>query len=194
MKNIREIIGENLSELRKEAKLTQLELAEKFNYSDKSISKWEKGETLPDIVTLNELCEFYGVTLDYLTHEATQENKKKYKKESSRDHYNKIILTALLVSVIWMIATIIYVWSLIKFNNGIWMAFVWAAPATFLFLTFENHRHFHPKSLYFAFFFFFLWSTLAASFLQSLNDRVWTIFLLGIPIQAALFLYGKMKH
>lgn len=194
MKNIREIIGENLAELRKEAKLTQLELAEKFNYSDKSISKWEKGETLPDIVTLNELCEFYGVSLDYLTHEATQENKKKYKKETSRDHYNKIIITALMITVVWMIATIIYVWSLIKFNNGLWMSFIWSVPITFLMLTFANHRYFHRKSLYYGFSAALIWSILAASFIQFLSDRVWTIFLLGIPIQIVLFLYGKMKH
>ena len=194
MKNIREIIGENLAELRKEAKLTQLELAEKFNYSDKSISKWEKGETLPDIVTLNELCEFYGVSLDYLTHEATPENKKKYTKENTRDHYNKIIMTSLMISVVWMIATIIYVWSLIKFNNGIWMVFIWAAPISFLLLTFSNHRYFHRKSLYYAFSAAFLWTALTANFIQFLSDRVWTIFLLGIPIQIILFLYGKMKH
>lgn len=194
MKNIREIIGENLAELRKQAKLTQLELAEKFNYSDKSISKWEKGETLPDIVTLNELCEFYGVSLDYLTHEATPENKKKYSKKTAFDHYNKIIITSLMVSVIWMIATIIYVWSLIKFNNGLWMSFIWAAPITFLILTFANHRYFHQKYLYYIFSSLFLWAILTANFLQFLSDRVWTIFILGVPIQAILFLYGKMKH
>ena len=194
MKNIREIIGENLAELRKGAKLTQLELAEKFNYSDKSISKWEKGETLPDIVTLNELCEFYGVTLDYLTHEITTENKKKYTKETSFDHYNKIIIASLMITVVWMIATIIYVWSLIKFNNGIWMAFIWAAPISFLMLSIANHRYFHKKALYYGFSSAFLWTVLTANFIQFLNDRVWTIFLLGIPIQIVLFLYGKMKH
>ena len=194
MKNIREIIGENLAELRKGAKLTQLELAEKFNYSDKSISKWEKGETLPDIVTLNELCEFYGVTLDYLTHEITTENKKKYTKQTFFDHYNKIIIASLMITVVWMIATIIFVWSLIKFNNGIWMAFIWAAPISFLMLTIANHRHFHKKGLYYGFSSAFLWTVLAANFIQFLNDRVWTIFLLGIPIQIVLFLYGTMKH
>ena len=194
MKNIREIIGENLAELRKGAKLTQLELAEKFNYSDKSISKWEKGETLPDIVTLNELCEFYGVTLDYLTHEITTENKKKYTKQTFFDHYNKIIIASLMITVVWMIATIIFVWSLIKFNNGIWMAFIWAAPISFLMLTIANHRYFHKKGLYYGFSSAFLWTVLAANFIQFLNDRVWTIFLLGIPIQIVLFLYGTMKH
>lgn len=194
MENIREIIGENLAQLRKEAKLTQLELAEKFNYSDKSISKWEKGETLPDIVTLNELCEFYGVSLDYLTHEATPENKQKYKKENSKDRYNHIFITTLIATIIWMIATIIYVWSLIKYNNGIWMAFVWAVPITFLVLSFANHRFFKNKLMYFIVNSLFVWTVLAASFVQFLSDRVWTIFLLGIPLQIITFLYWKMKH
>ena len=78
MENIREIIGENLASLRKEAKLTQLELAEKFNYSDKAVSKWEKGDTIPDIETLYNLCQFYGVTIDYLTHQGSLNDKKEY--------------------------------------------------------------------------------------------------------------------
>ena len=76
MKEIREIVSENLTELRKEKKLTQLELAEKINYSDKAVSKWENGDTLPDIETLQKLCDFYGVTLDYLTHEGSRKDKK----------------------------------------------------------------------------------------------------------------------
>lgn len=193
MKNIREIIGENLAQLRKDAKLTQLELAEKFNYSDKSISKWEKGETLPDIVTLNELCEFYGVTLDYLTHEITSENISKYKKPNSKDHYNKIMITALLTTLIWMIATIIYVWSLIKFNDGLWMAFVWSVPASCLLVAYSNHRNFHDRIVYFVSTSLFVWSGLVASFLQFLSDRVWTIFLLGIPLQIIAYLYWRVK-
>lgn len=77
MKSLKEIVGENLTELRKNKKLTQFELAEQLNYSDKSISKWENGDNLPDLETLNELCNFYGVTLDYLTH-PVEENKDKY--------------------------------------------------------------------------------------------------------------------
>ena len=66
MDDLKIIIGKNLSSLRKARKLTQLELAEKLNYSDKAVSKWEKGATTPDIETLKQLCDFYGVTLDYL--------------------------------------------------------------------------------------------------------------------------------
>ena len=66
MNNIRENIGKNLTELRKQKGLTQFEVAEKFHYSDKSVSKWENGDTLPDVETLEEICEFYGVTLDFI--------------------------------------------------------------------------------------------------------------------------------
>ena len=66
MDDLKIIIGKNLSSLRKARKLTQLELAEKLNYSDKAVSKWEQGATTPDIETLKQLCDFYGVTLDYL--------------------------------------------------------------------------------------------------------------------------------
>ena len=66
MENINIIIGKNLSNLRKQAKLTQMELAEKFNYSDKSISKWEAGDSMPSIEILNDLAKFYNVSLDYI--------------------------------------------------------------------------------------------------------------------------------
>ena len=52
MEDIKDIVAVNLTNLRKANKITQLELAEKLNYSDKAISKWERGESLPDVVTL----------------------------------------------------------------------------------------------------------------------------------------------
>ena len=67
MDDINKIIGKNLLILRKNAKLTQMELAERFNYSDKTISKWESGESLPSIEILYELAKFYNTTLDALT-------------------------------------------------------------------------------------------------------------------------------
>ena len=56
-------IAKNLSSLRKSAGLTQAELGEKLTYSDKSISKWERGDGLPDLLVLDKLAELYGVTV-----------------------------------------------------------------------------------------------------------------------------------
>jgi len=66
MENIKEIIAKNLVELRKANKLTQGALAEKLNYSDKAVSRWEHAETLPDIETLCRICDIYGVNFEYL--------------------------------------------------------------------------------------------------------------------------------
>ena len=62
--NQQELLAKNLAYYRKASGLTQLELADKFNYSDKSVSKWERGEGFPDIFVLKSLADFYGITVD----------------------------------------------------------------------------------------------------------------------------------
>ena len=66
MEDIKQIIAKNIASLRTDSKLTQLELAEKLNYSDKAISKWERGESIPDVITLKAVADLFGVTVDYL--------------------------------------------------------------------------------------------------------------------------------
>ena len=56
-------IGEFLKELRKEKGLTQEQLAEQFNMSRRSVSRWETGSNLPDLSILVELAEFYDVDI-----------------------------------------------------------------------------------------------------------------------------------
>ena len=63
------IVAKNLANLRKREGLTQAELAEKLDYTDKSISKWEHAETMPDIDILKRLADFYHVSLDYFVEE-----------------------------------------------------------------------------------------------------------------------------
>ena len=93
MEELRKIIGKNLAELRKRHGLTQLELAEKFNYTDRAVSKWENGDTLPDIEVLYNLCAFYGITIDYLTHEDNARFVKNEEQPLSTN--NKIAITSL---------------------------------------------------------------------------------------------------
>ena len=65
MEDLKIIIADNLISLRKANKLTQLELAEKLIYSDKAISNWERGESLPDIIILKQLADIYNVNIDF---------------------------------------------------------------------------------------------------------------------------------
>ena len=67
--DVKNIVARNLTMLRKNKGMTQAELAEQFNYSDKAVSRWEHGDTLPDINVLHQLCEFYGITMNDLVSE-----------------------------------------------------------------------------------------------------------------------------
>ena len=97
MKNSTEILAENLAYYRKAAGYTQLEIAEKFNYSDKSISKWERGDGAPDVFVLKSLADLYGITID----DFFNEEKKRTKTSSVRRHW---YITGLSVSLVWLVA------------------------------------------------------------------------------------------
>lgn len=194
MEELRKIIGENLAELRKEKKLTQLELAEHFNYSDKTISKWEKGDILPDIETLYQLCEFYGVTLDYLTHQGSKDEKSDFiKQDNVKKRKNNIVSSAMMVTIVWMIFTIVYVFILMREGKSLWTLFVWGAPATSLVIVFANRLYFHKRIIYFIGFSLFVWSLIAAFYLQFLLIvNAWPLFLVGIPAEIILILWANI--
>ena len=185
MKTIKEIVGNNLANLRKSHHLTQLELAEKFDYSDKAISKWEKGDTLPDIEVLYKLAEFYGVTLDFLTHEPSNEHIKKY----SQIRGSRISIVCLSVAIVWMIATIVFVWMYLFAEPTVnhWQIFVWAIPASCLILFVMNHM-WGKKVYVFYIGTVFIWSLIVSIYLEALSWNPWPLFLLGIPAQIILLL------
>ena len=60
MEDIKPIIAKNITALRQGAKLTQIELAERLNYSDKAVSKWERAESIPDITVLKTIADMFG--------------------------------------------------------------------------------------------------------------------------------------
>ncbi|MDE7161269.1 MAG: helix-turn-helix domain-containing protein, partial [Anaeroplasmataceae bacterium] len=131
MMEIKQIIGQNLAQLRKKKNYTQAELGEILKYSDKAISKWEKGESLPGIDVLYTLCNQYGVTLDYLTHEGTWKEKKNYLKKDT-GKINKIIITLLSISLVWFLIIIAYVYPYVMIGINLWILFIWGFPASFV--------------------------------------------------------------
>ena len=197
MKSLKQVVGENLIALRKANHLTQFELAEKMNYSDKSISKWENGDTLPDLETLNELCKFYGVTLDYLTHEV-HENKTQFVIEDKKMIVNKAMIVALIDSIIWMIATIIFVYSiLLKKGEPYWPIFIYAVPVTCLVTAIFCRNYFRmTRKGYFVIWTILIWAGISSAFFAILYNRdiaVWPLFLLGIPAQVSLSIWTFIK-
>ena len=201
MDDLKTIIGKNLSALRKARKLTQLELAEKLNYSDKAVSKWEQGATTPDIETLKQLCDFYGVTLDYLTDPENIYNPVYDVSKEKTIFINHIIITCLLGSVIWMAATIAFVYPLMfkEATRSYWLAFVWAVPASSLVMMFGNILYFRRnKTVTLIACTILIWSTFAALFLHFFfftekGQNTWLIFILGVPMEVCLALWYAIK-
>ena len=64
MDDLKQIIANNITKLRKEKNLTQIEFAQKLNYSDKAISKWERAESIPDIIILKQISDIFGISID----------------------------------------------------------------------------------------------------------------------------------
>ena len=191
MDDLRNIIGKNLSDLRKRKGLTQLELAEKFNYTDRAVSKWENGDTLPDVEVLFDLCEFYGVTIDYLTHE---DNYRYIKNDSKAATINRILIICLVSLIIWTLATVIMVISIIRDSNPLWQAYIWAIPVNAVLLNFFNRAYFRKRLIYFIDWTIFIWTVLAALFLTIMDMNLWPIFILGIPAQAAIALWLNLRN
>ena len=110
MKDIKSIVANNLIALRKSRKMTQADVAEKLNYSDKSVSKWEHADSLPDISILYALADMYGVTLDYLTSDNAEEQANMMKTPEKSLENDRIIVASLTVTSIFLIAALIFVY------------------------------------------------------------------------------------
>lgn len=187
-KDIKQIIAKNLANLRKNKKITQTELAELFGYSDKAISKWENGDTLPDIQTLYQLCEFYNVTLDFLVSEQSFDEKIKYINHlNKRVIINNSLIELLYCSFVWILAVIIYVYLYTFSEINYWQIFMWAIPATAIVMLLftkvwkQKLYTFIVRSLFF-------WTLVTACYVQFIEYNIWPLFFLMIPIQVALIL------
>ena len=191
--NINKIIGNNLLSLRKNKKLTQLELAEQFNYSDKTISKWENGESLPSIETLYELASFYGVTLNDLTAENITMPTAENRKTKDKLFPTKLIITLLAVSAVWLLATVVFVCLKIILDINFGFVFVWAVPVSFVVLLIFNSI-WGKSQLLFPILTLLIWSTLVSIHLPLAQYNIWIIYILGIPLQVAVILWSFINR
>ncbi|MCH5164664.1 MAG: helix-turn-helix transcriptional regulator [Clostridiales bacterium] len=180
--DLKQTIADNIAFYRKEIGLKQSELAEKLNYSDKAISKWERGESYPDIATLVELAKLFNVTVDQLI-----TNKKKVKKVKP--------LVALLSSgIVWLIATAAYVIlnMILPGLNKSWLAFVYAVPVTTIVLL----VFFAIWGLNFAVLIdesVMIWTIALCIFLTLSIQGAFYIFFLPIPLQILAILWYELR-
>lgn len=123
MEDLKDIISKNLVELRMRAGFTQLQLATKINYTDKAVSKWERGEALPDIRVLVKLAEIYNISIDDIV---SQHTEKKIKPKMNIGK-KRLLITLLSVGLVWFIATLVFMALFFAEEDYPYLAFV-AAP------------------------------------------------------------------
>ncbi len=181
---------------RKAAGLTQAELAEKINYSDKSVSKWESGNGVPDVYTLMQLAELYGVTLNDLVGEGTPVLPTKER----RGLRGWIMLLA--SGIVWLVATCCYVLvELIRPGADWWLIFLYALLANaIVIVTFASvwkYRfvNFLAVSALIWVAILCLHFTLREAFMHfGGNARpLWLLYILGAPLQVLECMWGLFR-
>ena len=200
-------IGANIALYRKSAGLTQAGLAAKLNYSDKAISKWERGESVPDVITLMVLAEQFEITVNDLLvdpnalPEDTDPTKlekamSKVSEKALKRKANKNVILALSSTLVWFVALLAFVLlsSFDFLEKYSCLLFFVAIPANAIVLL-SLRSAWHDFRWNKALISIIVWGSLLSIFvtIQAIwNYSFWKIFLLGIPGQIAIFLWFRM--
>lgn len=191
MADYKRIIANNITELRKAIPLTQAELAEKLNYSDKAVSKWERGESIPDVIVLKEIADIFGVTVDYLLEEThplsglTQSIPRQIK-------INRLLIASLSCMLVFLVATIAFVvLNTVAAIPKIWLAYVYCVPVCSIVLIIFNSIWGKTK-FNFLFASLLLWSLLTSLYL-TIGYRYWILFIVGVPAQIIIIIWSGIK-
>lgn len=188
---LKDTIAKNLIFYRKQNQLTQLELAEKLNYSDKSISKWERAESIPDVFILHQLAELYHITLnDFLNEEP--------KKEVPVLKTHRLLISLLSTGLVWLVAVIAFVLLKIFLSNlqKAWLPFIYAIPISAIVLIVLSGV-WHKRLICCIIISVLIWGMALSIFLSIPLPSIWLIFIVAIPLQILTilwFLFRKSKH
>ena len=191
MKDIKTIIAENLTNLRKQHQLTQNELAQKLNYSDNTISRWEKAEITPSVETLEQISQLYNIPLESLFKEKI-ETKAPEKTKKRSFQLQKLSTILLCVSLVWFASSIAYFYIKSFMNINCWTLFVWSVPLSCLILL-AFGRYVNNRIYSFVFETICIWTFLASCYLEFLEYNLIFIFLIGAPAQLAISIYTFVR-
>lgn len=189
--NVKEIIAANLVSLRKGSRLTQQQLAERLNYSDKAVSRWENAETLPDIETLCKICDIYGVKFEYLLQ---KEQPKKNPYVVKTNTTGKMFIMFIILCSLWIAATLAYTYVNVIFSVKVWTIFIWAIPLSAIVCQICNVSFFKNKAFGCVLYSVFAWTSILSLYLQMLKYNTWMLFIVGVPIQAVIILTTILKY
>ena len=200
---LRFFIGSNIALYRKRAGLTQAALAEKLNYSDKAVSKWERGESMPDVMTLVQLANQFDITVNDLLLDpnelpgnpgSLEKAMVQVSEKALKRKANKNVILALSSILCWFVALFIFVVvSSFEIPNG-WLPFFYAIPANAIVLLSLRSawRDFRWNKALIS---IIMWGSILSmhmTMLMLLDFNMWKLYLLGIPGQIAIWLWFRL--
>jgi DNA-binding XRE family transcriptional regulator len=175
--------------------MTQIELADQLNYSDKAISKWERAESIPDITVLKAIADLFQVPLDYLVQEEPQLPVTQEPLPDKR--HNHRVITMLSVLLVWFVATLSYVMIdvLVSQVRHHWLVFLYAVPVSMIVWLVFNAIWFNTRRNYLIIS-ALMWSTLFSVVLTllSFSIQAWQLLLLGLPGQVIIFIWSRLEY
>ncbi len=188
MDELKTVIASNIIRLRTTAGMTQAELGEKLNYSDKSVSKWERAESVPDIYVMKQMSEIFGVTIDSMTGEkdtVTPQNAQPFLP------YRRSMITTLAVAGIWTAALLLFIlfWILGELH---WVFFVYAVPVSLVTVLVLNSVWYEGRHNMYIVLFLVL-SLIMTVYLTFLSYNWWQLLLLAIPSALIVILSFRIK-
>lgn len=196
-------IGANIASYRKRLNMTQAGLAEKLNYSDKAVSKWERGESAPDVLTLVQMAELFGITVNELLVDpnrlpdnpgTVERVMGKAVEKTLKRKADKRIILGLSSVLVWFVALFIFVVLSSLDIPKSWVAFFYAIPAdAIVMLSLRSAwKDFRWNQILVS---AIVWGVLLSIYMTLLmffRLNIWKLFLLGIPGQLAIFLWFRL--
>lgn len=188
MDNFKRIVAENIIKLRTSKGLTQAQLGEMLSYSDKSISKWERAEALPDAYVLKKIAEVFGVTVDYLLNEHFPNEKIIVEKPRT---YSRSVISVITTIGIWTLALFAFVVTWLC-GMPTPLIFAYTVPVSLIVLLVLNSVWGIGKLNMFIIS-GIVWGIITCVYLTFYQSNWWQLFIIGFPAQIIIILSFFIK-
>ncbi|MBO5091233.1 MAG: helix-turn-helix transcriptional regulator [Clostridia bacterium] len=191
LKEFKEVVAQNIYYLRTKNHLTQYELGEKLNYSDKAISKWERAEGMPDAYIISKMSELFGVTVDYMLTPHSEQDKKVETRPIKK--VKRIVSNIVSAGILFIALFIFSIVAMVSdYKEFFWQIFIYAIPVVVVYRIIFNSVWFRAKNV-FLLTSILLWSLIASIYVAIANWSLWIIFIIGLPLQVIVFLAFRIK-
>ena len=197
MDELKLVVASNLIKLRQGAGMTQAELGERLNYSDKTVSKWERGESIPDAYVLLRLAEIYGLTVDDLLRDDSgwqdPVEKARAEEKANAPTFSSNVVTMVAIVGIWTMAVIMFVVCWIALDQVLWLIFACAVPVSLITLLVLNsvwNKGRHNMIIIML----LVAAIITVIFLFFLQRNPWQLFLILIPAEILVVLSFHIRR